>query len=96
MTSFDLRGPLGDFEGYGIGRIDSINESYFLVKFKRRELKVLYNQFLFRWDTAGRKGSRRAYTLKEFLKKWNSEELNKDCLNEELLKEALEYSTSAK
>lgn len=88
----DVNNTDSTIKGYGIGKIEKINEEFFYVRFPTKKLLVIYNQFLFRHDTAGLKGSRRAYTLKEFLKNWNCKYFDESYLDKNLLEEVLKYN----
>ena len=65
---YDLNGE--DSQGLGKGQVIKFNDSktFFFVKFEEKENDVLFNEYLFRFDRAGIKGSRRALTEKEFIK----------------------------
>lgn len=65
---YDLNGE--DSQGLGRGKVVKFSDSktFIFVKFKDGKNNVLFNEYLFRFDRAGKKGSRRALTEKEFNK----------------------------
>lgn len=81
----DVNNQDGTIKGYGLGEITQINDESFFVKFPSRPFPVFFNQFLFRYDTAGLKGSRRTYTLDEFKKNYEYGNFDDSYLDKELL-----------